>query len=335
MKILVTGGAGYIGSHTTVKLLERGHEVIIIDNLSNSSKNIIDGISLITGKKPIFYEIDLRDELKLLQIYGKLDIDAVIHFAAAKAVGESVERPLYYYDNNLVSLINVLKNCLPIVFSSSCTVYGQPNKLPVTEKSPIIKAESPYGNTKQIGEEIIYDSVKGGITEKAISLRYFNPIGAHESGLIGELPRGIPQNLLPYIVQTASGKRDHLRIFGNDYNTPDGTCIRDYIDVNDLAEAHVIAVERLINNKNSDPYEVFNLGTGRGLSVLDIIKSFTDATEKFVDFKFYPKRKGDIEQIWADVSKANNILDWHSTTPIKQTMINAWNWELNYKKHGI
>lgn len=332
-QVLVTGGTGYIGSHTAVELIEDGFEVIIADNLSNSRIEVLDGIEQITGVRPLFEKFDLCDNNKVIQLFKKYpDLEAIIHFAALKAVGESVEMPLDYYYNNIVSLINLLKamgnyNIPSIVFSSSCTVYGQPEKLPVTEDAPIKKASSPYGNTKQISEEIIQDALHANNKIKAISLRYFNPIGAHISGLIGEYPIGVPANLVPYVNQTAIGIHDHLRVFGNDYDTPDGTGIRDYINVVDLSKAHVTALKRLIENKSKSNYEVFNLGTGKGASVLEIINSFEKVTGQKVKYKVYPRRPGDIDTVYADTSFANRELGWKAGISLDETLLSAWKWE--------
>jgi len=332
-QVLVTGGTGYIGSHTAVELIEDGFEVIIADNLSNSRIEVLDGIEQITGVRPLFEKFDLCDNNKIIQLCKKYpDLEAIIHFAALKAVGESVEMPLDYYYNNIVSLINLLKamgnyNIPSIVFSSSCTVYGQPEKLPVTEDAPIKKASSPYGNTKQISEEIIQDALHANNKIKAISLRYFNPIGAHISGLIGEYPIGVPANLVPYVNQTAIGIHDHLRVFGNDYDTPDGTGIRDYINVVDLSKAHVTALKRLIENKSKSNYEVFNLGTGKGASVLEIINSFEKVTGQKVKYKVYPRRPGDIDTVYADTSFANRELGWKAGISLDETLLSAWKWE--------
>jgi len=336
-KILVTGGAGYIGSHTVVELLENGFETIIIDNLSNSQIEVLDGIKKITGIKPALENFDLCDLDKLREcIRRHKDIKAIIHFAAFKAVGESVDKPLEYYRNNLVSLMNLLAimrefNIHNLVFSSSCTVYGQPDILPVTEASPVKPANSPYGNTKQICEEIIRDTIHAVQGIQAISLRYFNPIGAHKSALIGELPLGTPLNLIPYITQTVIGIREELKIFGNDYETPDGTGIRDYIYVVDLAKAHVKAIMRLLENKNSQAYEVFNLGTGKGLSVLEIVKTFEKATGMQVRYNIFPRRSGDIARVYADTSLANEVLGWKADTSLEETLMSAWNWEKNLR----
>ena len=337
-RILVTGGTGFIGSHTVVELMNSGYEAIIIDNLYNSQISVLDGIEGITGKRPAFENFDLREFDKLQACCRKYPgIEAIIHFAALKAVGESVEKPLDYYGNNLVSMINILRvmnefKIPSLVFSSSCTVYGQPDALPVTEHSPIKPANSPYGNTKQIAEEIIRDTIAVNSAMKAISLRYFNPVGAHPSSLIGELPMGTPQNLVPYITQTAIGLRDVLRIFGNDYDTPDGTGIRDYIYVVDLAKAHVVSINRLVDSKNKGSYEVFNLGTGKGLSVLEVIHSFEKATGQKVNFVFQPRRAGDISSVYADTSLANNELGWKAAASIEETLLSAWNWEKRIRK---
>ena len=332
-KILVTGGTGYIGSHTTVELIEENFDVIIIDNLYNSEAVVVDRIEQITGIRPVLEIFDICIQDKLNEFFKKnKDIEAVIHFAAYKAVGESVHKPLEYYRNNLVSLIYLLDamkkhGISNLVFSSSCTVYGQPNDLPVTENAPIQPAVSPYGNTKQIGEEIIRDTSASDQNVRAISLRYFNPIGAHPSALIGELPRGIPENLVPYITQTAYGLREELKVFGNDYDTPDGSCIRDYLHVVDLAKAHVVAVKRLIDQRNKKNYEVFNLGTGEGVSVLEAIKSFERVTGKKLNYKITGRRAGDIEKIWADPAFANKELGWKTLSTLDEAMRTAWEWE--------
>lgn len=332
-KILVTGGTGYIGSHTAVELLNSEYEVVIVDNLSNSSEKVIDGIEKITGKRPEFANFDLCEVDKLDGFFGQhADIKAIIHFAASKAVGESVEKPLLYYRNNLQSLINLLE-LMPehgirhIVFSSSCTVYGQPENLPVTEESPILPAESPYGNTKQISEEILRDTLRSNDELNAISLRYFNPVGAHDSALIGELPLGVPANLVPFITQTAAGLRDSLKVFGSDYNTPDGTAVRDYIHVVDLAQAHVIAVNRMLEKQQKSNYEVFNLGTGKGSSVLEVIKAFESSTGVKLNYKIVDRRAGDIEQVWADTSFANQELGWKAKLDLNTMMSSAWKWQ--------
>jgi len=334
-KILVTGGAGYIGSHTAVTLINSGFDVVIVDNLSNSEIRMIDGIEKITGTRPEFHEFDLCDTSKTKNFFkNNTNIEAIIHFAAYKAVGESVSNPLKYYHNNIASLVNIMQNMQDygisnLVFSSSCTVYGQPDPefLPIPETAPIKPANSPYGNTKQISEEIIFDFVK--ITEKikAIALRYFNPIGAHASALIGELPIGVPNNLVPFITQTAIGLRDELKVFGGDYNTPDGSAIRDYIHVVDLAKAHVVAIERLINDKNKQALEFFNLGTGVGVSVLEAIHSFEKVSGEKLKYKIVERRAGDVEKIWADTSFANSELNWKTELNIDDAMLSAWNWE--------
>jgi len=332
-KILVTGGTGYIGSHTTVELINEGFEVVIVDNLYNSEAEVIDRIHKITGIKPLLEVFDLCEKEKVDAFFLRnKDIAAVIHFAAYKAVGESVNKPIEYYRNNLLSLVNLLsamkQNGIPdFVFSSSCTVYGQPEKLPVTENAPLQPATSPYGNTKQVGESIIRDTTVSDKNLKAISLRYFNPIGAHPSSLIGELPRGVPENLVPYITQTAYGLRDELRVFGDDYNTPDGSCVRDYLHVVDLAKAHVVAVKRLLEGKNKANYEVFNLGTGTGVSVLEAIKSFEKVSGIKLKYRIVGRRAGDIEKIWADPAYANKELGWKTLSSLDEAMKTAWDWE--------
>jgi len=337
-KILVTGGAGYIGSHTVVELQKVGFEVVIVDNLSNSNIDVLNGIEKITGIRPAFENIDCVDYVSMDRMFEKYkDIEAIIHFAASKAVGESVEKPLLYYRNNLVSLINLLQ-LMPIhkvknfVFSSSCTVYGQPDVLPVTESAPIKAALSPYGNTKQIGEEIIRDTIHANPCYQSIILRYFNPIGAHASAEIGELPLGVPNNLLPFVTQTAIGIRKQLSVFGSDYNTPDGSCVRDYIHVVDLAKAHVIAVQRMLNEKTKSRVETFNLGTGRGLSVLEIIETFERVNGVKIPYKIVDRREGDIEKVWADPAYANNELGWTATETVEETLRSAWAWEQNLAK---
>ena len=330
--VLVTGGTGYIGSHTAVELLENNYQVVIVDNLSNSKIEVLDGIEQITGIRPKFEKFDLCDKLKVFSLFKKYPIDAIIHFAAYKAVGESVEKPLEYYHNNTASLINLLMamrefDTSSFVFSSSCTVYGQPDELPVTENAPVKKAMSPYGNTKQISEEILQDTIYANPQMKAIALRYFNPIGAHKSALIGELPLGIPLNLVPFVTQTVAGVREKLKVFGDDYNTPDGTAIRDYINVCDLAKAHVVAVKRLLNNKNKQNFEVFNLGTGNGTSVMNIIKTFEQATGLKINYEIVARRAGDVEKVWADTRFANEELGWKSDTPLDETLKSAWEWE--------
>lgn len=337
-KILVTGGTGYIGSHTVVELQQSGFEVVIVDNLSNSNIEVLDGIEEITGIRPSFENVDCTDYVNLDRVFEKYEsFDGIIHFAASKAVGESVEKPLLYYRNNLVSLMNILQlmpihNVSNMVFSSSCTVYGQPDELPVTENAPIKTALSPYGNTKQIGEEIIKDTVYSNDFYKAIILRYFNPIGAHASAKIGELPNGVPNNLLPFVTQTAIGLRKQLQVFGNDYNTADGSAIRDYIHVVDLAKAHVISLQRMIENKNKSNVEIFNLGTGKGLSVLEIIEKFEKINGVKVPFKISERREGDIEKVWANPSYANDVLGWKAKETVEETLRSAWKWELKLDK---
>lgn len=333
-KILVTGGTGYIGSHTVVELQKSGFNTVIVDNLSNSDPRVVDLITKISGKRPAFEKVDLCDLDALKGVFSRHgDIAGVIHFAAYKAVGESVEQPFRYYHNNLAGLLYLLQCMLAqksanMVFSSSCTVYGQPDELPVTEKAAVKKAESPYGNTKQISEEIIGDTAMK-TKLNAISLRYFNPIGAHESGLIGELPTGVPDNLVPYITQTAIGKRDKLTVFGNDYNTPDGTCIRDYIHVSDLAEAHVVALKRLLESENEGRHEIFNLGTGKGYSVLEAINAFERVSGVKLNWEFSGRRPGDVEKVWADTTLANLKLGWKAKKGLEEMMRTAWRWEQN------
>ena len=342
-KILVTGGTGFIGSHTTVELQEAGYEVVIVDNLSNSKIEVLDGIEKITGIRPVFEKVDCCDKEALEKVFEKNPgIEGIIHFAASKAVGESVEKPLLYYRNNITSLINLLE-LMPkhgvkgIIFSSSCTVYGQPSKenLPVTEEAPIQKALSPYGNTKQINEEIIQDYIHSGAAIKAIILRYFNPIGAHPSALIGELPNGVPMNLIPFVTQTAIGIREQLKIFGNDYNTEDGTCIRDYIYVVDLAKAHVKAMERVLDHPDTDSVEVFNIGTGRGLSTLEVVEGFEKATGVKLNWTYAPRREGDIEKVWGNVDKANKVLGWKAEAKIDDVLRSAWKWQKKLREDGI
>ena len=333
MKILVTGGLGFIGSHTVVELQNEGFEVVIVDNLSNSSINVLDGIEAITGKKPLFEEFDLRDKPKVQDFFQKHgDVAGVIHFAASKAVGESVEEPLLYYENNLGVLVYILqelkkKGGASFIFSSSCTVYGQADEMPITESAPVKPAESPYGNTKQVGEEIIRDTCKVNPDLKAIALRYFNPIGAHPSGKIGELPIGVPQNLVPFITQTGIGLREQLSVFGDDYPTEDGTCIRDYIHVVDLAKAHVAALQRLLKDENETNYEVFNLGTGTGSSVLEVIQSFERVSGEKLNYKIVDRRSGDIIQAYADTKRANEVLGWKAKSSLDDAMKSAWEWE--------
>ena len=332
-QILVTGGTGYIGSHTTVELQNAGYEVIIVDNLSNSSIEVLDGIEKITGIRPIFERFDLIEKVKVDAFFAKYPkIEAIIHFAASKAVGESVEKPLLYYRNNLLSLINILEGQIKcgisnIVFSSSCTVYGQPDILPVTEKTPRKDAESPYGNTKRVNEDILHDTIAANPQIRGIALRYFNPVGAHPSTLIGELPLGIPANLIPFVTQTAAGLHSELKVFGDDYNTIDGSAVRDYINVVDLAKAHVVAVNRLLGNKNKAGYEIFNLGTGNGISVLEIVNAFQKVTGVKLNYKIVPRRAGDIEKIWADTTLANEELGWKAETGLEETLLSAWLWE--------
>lgn len=332
MKVLVTGGLGFIGSHTVVELQNEGFEVVIIDNLSNSSEDVLNGIKAITGKTPLFEKLDLREKTAVQEFFKKHnDVTGVIHFAASKAVGESVEQPLLYYENNISSLIYLLQELqqkpeASFIFSSSCTVYGQAEKMPITEDAPVQLAMSPYGNTKQIGEEIITDTAK--VTNiSAILLRYFNPVGAHESVQIGELPLGVPQNLVPFITQTGVGLRQELSVFGNDYPTPDGTAVRDYIHVVDLAKAHVIALQRLLNKKNLAKVETFNLGTGKGSSVLEVIHSFEKVSGKKLPYKMMPRREGDITEAYANTDKANNVLGWKAELSLDKAMASAWEWE--------
>ncbi len=332
MKILVTGGLGFIGSHTVVELQNQGFEVVIIDNLSNADEKVLDGIQSITGKKTLFENIDLREKAKVQDCFKKhADIIGVIHFAASKAVGESVGNPLLYYENNIGTLVYLLqelqkKDQASFIFSSSCTVYGQAKDMPITESAPVQPAMSPYGNTKQIGEEIIHDVSKvSGI--KAILLRYFNPIGAHSTAAIGELPIGIPQNLVPFITQTGMGLRKELAVYGSDYPTADGTCVRDYIHVVDLAKAHVIALQRLLENKNSDKVETFNLGTGTGSSVLEVIHAFEKVSGQKLPYKFVDRREGDVIEAYADTKKANEILGWKAQSSLEESVASAWKWE--------
>ena len=340
-RILVTGGTGYIGSHTVVELQQAGYPVVIIDDLSNSNIEVLDGIERITGIRPDFVEADCTDIAAVRSLFDKYPgIKGIINFAASKAVGESMQKPVLYYRNNLNTLMNLLdvmaeRDVKGIVFSSSCTVYGEPDVNPVTEQSPIKKATSPYGNTKQISEEIITDVINAGAPFKSVILRYFNPVGAHPSAEIGELPNGVPQNLIPFLTQTAIGIRKELSVFGNDYNTPDGSCIRDYIDVVDLAKAHVIAVERMLDDKSSEKIEIFNLGTGNGLSVLELINTFETATGVKVPHKIVGRREGDIEKVWANPQYANEVLGWKAETPIADTMRSAWAWQCKLRERGI
>lgn len=341
--VLVTGGTGFIGSHTTVELQQAGYDVVIVDNLSNSNVDVVDGIEKITGIRPAFEKVDCLDKDALEGVFKKYpSISGIIHFAASKAVGESVEKPLLYYRNNIVSLVNILElmpkyDVKGIIFSSSCTVYGQPDpeNLPVTEQAPIKKAESPYGNTKQINEEIIADTIKSGSPIKAVILRYFNPIGAHPSAIIGELPNGVPANLIPYITQTAIGIRPQLSVFGNDYNTPDGTCIRDFIYVVDLAKAHVCAMARILDGKSEDSVEIFNIGTGSGVSVQQLIDTFEKCTGVKLNYKVVGRRAGDIEKIWGNVDKANNVLGWKAVHTLEDALSSAWKWQLHLREAGI
>jgi UDP-glucose 4-epimerase len=332
-QVLVTGGTGYIGSHTAIELINEGFEVIIIDNLSNSQIDVLDGIEKVTGIRPIFEQFDLTDAQKTKDFFKKYThLEAIIHFAASKAVGESVDKPTLYYRNNISTLLNLLDNMIEckvnnIVFSSSCTVYGQPDILPVTEAAPIKKALSPYGNTKQICEEILEETCLPNRALKVVALRYFNPIGAHPTALIGELPLGVPANLVPFVTQTAIGLRKELSVYGNDYNTPDGTCIRDYINVVDLAKAHVVAINRLINNKNKKNFEIFNIGTGQGSTVLEVINSFEKVTGVKLNYKIVGRRAGDIEKVWADTSYANKELGWKAEKTLDETLLSAWKWE--------
>ena len=337
MTILVTGGLGFIGSHTVVELQLQGYKVVIIDNLSNSSETVLHGIKAITSVMPDFENIDLRDKQSVIDFFTKYsDINGIIHFAASKAVGESVQNPLLYYENNISTLVYLLqqfekKEQANFIFSSSCTVYGQAEQMPITENAPVQQAMSPYGNTKQIGEEIIKD-VCSVTKMNAILLRYFNPIGAHPSHKIGELPLGVPQNLVPYITQTAIGVRKELSVFGRDYNTHDGTCVRDYIHVVDLAKAHVIALQRLLNKENSEKVEVFNLGTGTGSSVLDVIKSFEKVSGQKLNYKIVDRREGDVTEAYADTKKANEILGWKTELTLDDALLSAWNWEQEIRK---
>lgn len=342
-KILVAGGTGYIGSHTSVELINAGYEVVIIDDLSNSNIEVLDGIEKITGVRPAFIQLDLKDKEGTRQaLAAHPGINGIILFAASKAVGESVQKPLKYYRNNIVTLLNLLElmpefDVKGIVFSSSCTVYGQPSaeNLPVTENAPIQPALSPYGNTKQINEEIIRDTIDAGAPFKSIILRYFNPIGAHPSAEIGELPNGVPQNLIPYLTQTAMGIRKELSVFGDDYDTPDGSCIRDYINIVDLAKAHVIAMDRMLQDKSDEAIEYFNLGTGRGVSVLELINTFEETTGVKVPHKIVGRREGDIEKVWANPERANKVLGWTAQETLADTLASAWKWQLKLRERGI
>lgn len=340
--ILVTGGTGFIGSHTTVELIEAGYKVVIVDNLSNSKIEVLDGIEKITGVRPAFEQVDLRDFAATEAVFAKYpDIEGIIHFAASKAVGESVQKPLLYYRNNIVSLVNLLElmpkyNVKGIIFSSSCTVYGQPKleNLPVKEDCPHQKATSPYGNTKEINEQIITDYIHSGANIKSIVLRYFNPIGAHPSAKIGELPNGVPNNLIPFVTQTAMGIRKELTIFGNDYSTPDGTCIRDYIYVVDLAKAHVAAMRRVLDEE-TEALEFFNVGTGKGNSTLEIVNTFEKATGVKLNWKFGPRREGDIEEIYGNVEKANKVLGWKAEAKLDDVLRSAWKWQEKLRADGV
>ncbi len=338
-QVLLTGGTGFIGSHTAVELINEGYQVVIIDDLSNSSIEVLDQIQKITGTKPDFVKLDLRSYDGLCNTLEKYDIQMIIHFAAKKAVGESVEKPLLYYDINLNSTMNLLKamekyDIQGMVFSSSCTVYGQPETLPVTENTPFQPAESPYGNTKQIGEEILRENCNAKEELRVISLRYFNPVGAHDSALIGELPTGVPSNLVPFITQTAAGIRPTLRVFGGDYDTPDGTAIRDYIHVVDLAKAHVVALNRLNENRNKGSYEYFNIGTGNGVTVMEVIKTFEKVTGEKLNYEVVERRSGDVEKIWADTEFAKNELEWVSELGLEEMMESAWKWQQQLGKKG-
>lgn len=331
-RILVTGGLGFIGSHTVVELQQAGYEVVIIDNLNNSKIEVLESITSITGIKPTYFSIDLRDKRAVEEFFSNNSADGIIHFAASKAVGESVKNPLLYYENNVSTLVYVLQEMKKhqltnFIFSSSCTVYGQADELPITENAPVKPAESSYGNTKQIGEEIIKESCKAD-SLKAIALRYFNPIGAHETAIIGELPLGVPQNLIPFVTQTAAGIREELSVFGDDYPTKDGTAVRDYIHVVDLAKAHIAALERLINKKNKKDFEVFNVGTGIGSSVLEVIKTFEKVSEKSLNYKIVDKREGDVTAAFADTTFANNELGWKTEKTLEDALLDAWKWQL-------
>ena len=331
-RILVTGGLGFIGSHTVVELQQAGYEVVIIDNLYNSKIEVLESITSITGIKPTYFNIDLRNKRAVEEFFSNNSVDGIIHFAASKAVGESVKNPLLYYENNVSTLVYVLQEMKKhqltnFIFSSSCTVYGQADELPITENAPVKPAESPYGNTKQIGEEIIKESCKVD-SLKAIALRYFNPIGAHETAIIGELPLGVPQNLIPFVTQTAAGIREELSVFGDDYPTKDGTAVRDYIHVVDLAKAHIAALERLINNKNKKDFEVFNVGTGIGSSVIEVIKAFEKVSEKSLNYKIVDKREGDVTAAYADTTFANNELGWKTEKTLEDALLDAWKWQL-------
>lgn len=334
--VLVAGGAGYIGSHTVVELINAGYEVVVVDNLSNSDISSLEGINKITGVKPTFYNVDCCDKGALSEVFKRHDFNSVIHFAAFKAVGESVEQPAKYYRNNLLSLMNVLELMVEygrrnVVFSSSATVYGDADELPVTEETPRKPATSPYGNTKQMSEDILRDSVRANSSLRGIALRYFNPIGAHPSALIGELPRGVPNNLVPYITQTAAGIRECLSIFGQDYPTPDGSCLRDYIDIVDLAKAHVAAIDRMVEERGRESYEVFNIGTGRPVSVFELVHVFEEANNLKLNYKVAPRRAGDVPAVWADTTRANEVLGWKAERALVDTLKAAWQWERNVR----
>ena len=334
--VLVTGGAGYIGSHTSVELINAGYEVVIVDNLSNSDRSSLEGIEKITGVKPLFIEADCCDMEAMRRVFEQYDFQSVIHFAAFKAVGESVSEPLKYYRNNLLSLTNILELMREykrsnILFSSSATVYGDADELPVTEQTPRKSATSPYGNTKQMAEDILRDTVAAFEGMNGIALRYFNPIGAHPTALIGELPRGVPNNLVPYVTQTAAGVRECLSIFGDDYPTPDGSCLRDYIDIVDLARAHVVAIDRMVNNKNKMAFEIFNIGTGRPVSVFELVKGFEQANDLKLNYKVAPRRPGDVTAVWADTRLANEELGWKAERELNDTLRSAWLWERNVR----
>lgn len=336
-KILISGGAGYIGTHTAIALLENNCDIVIVDNLSNSDIDVFTRIEQITGEKVQYEILDIADKKELSSFFDKNRIDSVIHFAAFKAVGESVEQPLKYYHNNLFGIINMLECCVEygvrnFVFSSSATVYGQPDILPITEQCPVGKIESPYGQTKAMSEQIIADIVAAQKGLNAISLRYFNPIGAHPSGITGELPGGIPNNLVPFITQTAAGIREELKIFGNDYDTPDGTCIRDFIDINDLASAHLAALQYLQKQNRNNCYHVFNIGTGTGISVKQLVETFIEITGVPLKYSYTDRRAGDVVKIWADTSLANKELQWNAKIPLQETLKNAWKWEQYYRK---
>ncbi|MGM9870710.1 MAG: UDP-glucose 4-epimerase GalE [Muribaculaceae bacterium] len=335
--ILVTGGTGFIGSHTTVELINAGYDVVIVDNLSNSKADVVDGIEKITGVRPAFIQADCCDKEAMDKVFAEYRPQGIIHFAASKSVSESVEKPLLYYRNNILSLVTLLElmpeyDTTGIIFSSSCTVYGQPDpeNLPVSESAPIKAAESPYGNTKQINEEIIRDYIASGAPVSAVLLRYFNPIGSHPTAIIGELPNGVPMNLIPFVTQTAAGIREQLKVFGNDYSTPDGTCIRDYIYVVDLAKAHVKAMERVLEHKG-ESLEVFNIGTGHGVSTKQVIDAFERATGVKLNWAYAPRRAGDIEQVWADAEKANTVLGWKAETSLDDALLSAWRWQQSLK----